>query len=61
MELATLHSPEDNDATRKQIAEVKDMIADMEQRVSSTDSPTLQTSSDILLAESTTAMVILAG
>lgn len=34
VELATLHSPEDNDATRKQIAEVKDIISDMEQRVS---------------------------
>ena len=34
VELATLHSPEDNDITRKQIAEVKDIIADMEQRVS---------------------------
>lgn len=33
VELATLHSPEDNDASRKQIAEVKDIIADMEQRV----------------------------
>ncbi|KAK1770832.1 putative histone h1-binding protein [Phialemonium atrogriseum] len=33
VELATLHSPEDNDATRKQIAEVKDIIADMEQRL----------------------------
>lgn len=34
VELATLHSPEDNEATRKQIADVKDIIADMEQRVS---------------------------
>lgn len=33
VELATLHSPEDNDATRRQIAEVKDIILDMEQRV----------------------------
>ncbi|EON99309.1 putative histone h1-binding protein [Phaeoacremonium minimum UCRPA7] len=33
VELATLHSPEDNDITRKQIAEVKDIIADMEQRL----------------------------
>ena len=33
VELATLHSPEDNDATRRQITEVKDIIADMEQRV----------------------------
>ena len=35
VELATLHSPEDNDITRSQIADVKDMIADLEQRVSS--------------------------
>ncbi len=34
VELATIHSPEDNEVTRKQIAEVKDIIADMEQRVS---------------------------
>jgi HAT1-interacting factor 1 len=34
VELATLHSPEDNEITRKQIAEVKEIIADMEQRVS---------------------------
>lgn len=34
VELATLHSPEDNEITRKQIAETKEIIADMEQRVS---------------------------
>ncbi|CAK7267359.1 hypothetical protein SEPCBS119000_002508 [Sporothrix epigloea] len=33
VELATLHSPEDNDSTRRQIAEVKDIILDMEQRL----------------------------
>lgn len=33
VELATLHSPDDNDATRRQIAEVKDVLADMEQRL----------------------------
>ncbi|OAA59073.1 histone h1-binding protein [Niveomyces insectorum RCEF 264] len=33
VELATLHSPEDNESTRRQIADVKDMIADMEQRL----------------------------
>lgn len=33
VELATLHSPEDNDSTRRQITEVKDIISDMEQRV----------------------------
>lgn len=34
VELATLHSPEDNEATRKAIANTKELIADMEQRVS---------------------------
>lgn len=34
VDLAMMHAPEDNEATRKQIAEVKDLIADMEQRVS---------------------------
>ncbi|KAF3760492.1 hypothetical protein M406DRAFT_219096, partial [Cryphonectria parasitica EP155] len=33
VELATLHSPEDNEITRSQIADVKDMIADLEQRL----------------------------
>lgn len=33
VELATLHSPDDNDATRRQIADVKDVLADMEQRL----------------------------
>lgn len=34
VELATSHAPEDNDETRRQIADVKEIIADMEQRVS---------------------------
>lgn len=34
VELATLHNPEDNEITRKQISETKEIIADMEQRVS---------------------------
>jgi HAT1-interacting factor 1 len=34
VDLALIHDPEENEQTRKQIAEVKDMIADMEQRVS---------------------------
>ncbi|KAH8785069.1 hypothetical protein F5883DRAFT_672331, partial [Diaporthe sp. PMI_573] len=33
VELATLHSPEDNDISRKQITETKEIIADMEQRL----------------------------
>ncbi|GAB1315071.1 hypothetical protein MFIFM68171_05281 [Madurella fahalii] len=33
VELATLHNPDDNEATRRQIADVKEMLADMEQRL----------------------------
>ncbi|KAK7744489.1 hypothetical protein SLS53_003373 [Cytospora paraplurivora] len=33
VELAAVHSPEDNDLTRKQIHETKEIIADMEQRL----------------------------
>lgn len=33
VELASLASPDDNDLARKSIAEMKDVIADMEQRV----------------------------
>ncbi|KAI2625572.1 hypothetical protein GGR54DRAFT_653948 [Hypoxylon sp. NC1633] len=33
VDLAMLHAPEDNDLTRKQITEVKELIADMEQRL----------------------------
>ncbi|EHA52573.1 histone H1-binding protein [Pyricularia oryzae 70-15] len=33
VELATNHSPEDNDVTRAQIADIKEVIADMEQRL----------------------------
>ena len=34
VEVATMASPEDNDLARKSIAEMKELIADMEQRVS---------------------------
>lgn len=34
VELATSHAPEDNDETRRQITDIKEVIADMEQRVS---------------------------
>ena len=34
VELATMASPEDNELARKAIAEMKEVIADMEQRVS---------------------------
>ena len=33
VELATVHNPEDNEATRKQIADQKEIVADMEQRL----------------------------
>ncbi|KAK3308009.1 uncharacterized protein B0T15DRAFT_93701 [Chaetomium strumarium] len=33
VELATLHDPEDNEASRRQIADVKEVLADMEQRL----------------------------
>lgn len=33
VDLALIHAPEDNEVTRKQIAEVKEIIADMEQRL----------------------------
>lgn len=39
VELATLHNPEDNDLTREQIANVKDVIADMEQRLAELKKP----------------------
>lgn len=35
VEVATMASPEENDLTRKSIEEMKELIADMEQRVSS--------------------------
>jgi HAT1-interacting factor 1 len=34
VDLASIHAPEDNDITRKKIADVKEIIADMEARVS---------------------------
>lgn len=33
VDLATLHSPEDNELSRHQITDVQEVIADMEQRV----------------------------
>jgi hypothetical protein len=33
VELASMHSPDDNDITRAQIADVKEIVADMENRV----------------------------
>ncbi|KAI3334276.1 hypothetical protein F4824DRAFT_490469 [Ustulina deusta] len=39
VELATSHAPEDNDETRKQITDVKEMIADMEQRLTELRKP----------------------
>ncbi len=34
VELASVHSPDDNEVTRKQIVELKDIIVEMKQRVS---------------------------
>ncbi|CAN8106008.1 unnamed protein product [Discula destructiva] len=39
VELATLHNPEDNEISRKQIAEMKEIIADMEQRLTDLRGP----------------------
>lgn len=39
VELATMASPEDNELARKSIQEMKEVIGDMEQRVSTTWSP----------------------
>ncbi|KAI8946995.1 hypothetical protein F4801DRAFT_592956 [Xylaria longipes] len=39
VELATSHAPEDNDETRRQIADVKEIIADMEQRLTELRKP----------------------
>ncbi|KAI1438370.1 hypothetical protein GGR50DRAFT_639410 [Xylaria sp. CBS 124048] len=39
VELATVHAPEDNEETRKQINDVKDIIADMEQRLTELRKP----------------------
>jgi HAT1-interacting factor 1 len=41
VDLATMASPEDNDITRQQIVEVKEIIADMEARVSLAVTPCL--------------------
>ncbi|KAI1362313.1 hypothetical protein F5Y08DRAFT_312410 [Xylaria arbuscula] len=42
VELATSHAPEDNDETRKQITDVKEMIADMEQRLTDLRKPPVE-------------------
>ncbi|TGJ81485.1 hypothetical protein E0Z10_g7274 [Xylaria hypoxylon] len=39
VELATSHAPEDNDETRKQITDVKEIVADMEQRLTELRKP----------------------
>ncbi|OTA98814.1 hypothetical protein M426DRAFT_325665 [Hypoxylon sp. CI-4A] len=45
VDLAMLHAPEDNDLTRKQIAEVKELIADMEQRLADLQKPPMDVNS----------------
>jgi HAT1-interacting factor 1 len=42
VELASTHSPDDNDVTRAQIADVKEIVADMENRVGPTSLCTIQ-------------------
>ncbi|XXH04296.1 hypothetical protein Hte_010710 [Hypoxylon texense] len=45
VDLAMLHAPEDNDLTRKQIVEVKELIADMEQRLVELQKPPMDVNS----------------
>ncbi|KAG4219727.1 hypothetical protein PC116_g31794, partial [Phytophthora cactorum] len=52
VDLAMLHAPEDNEATRKQIAEVKELIADMEQRLVELRKPPMDVNS-VLAADDT--------
>ncbi|KAI0847477.1 hypothetical protein F5Y00DRAFT_119443 [Daldinia vernicosa] len=57
VDLAMLHAPEDNDATRKQIAEVKELIADMEQRLIELRKPPMDVNS--VLASDDTMLGVL--
>ncbi|KAI2467425.1 hypothetical protein F4781DRAFT_402362 [Annulohypoxylon bovei var. microspora] len=57
VDLAMLHAPEDNEATRKQIAEVKDLIADMEQRLIDLRKPPMDVNS--VLASDDTMLGVL--
>ncbi|KAI1390066.1 uncharacterized protein F4822DRAFT_428412 [Hypoxylon trugodes] len=57
VDLAMLHAPEDNDLTRKQIAEVKELIADMEQRLVELKKPPMDVNS--VLAEDDAMLGIL--
>ncbi|KAI1455304.1 hypothetical protein F4805DRAFT_436322 [Annulohypoxylon moriforme] len=57
VDLAMLHAPEDNEATRKQIAEVKDLIADMEQRIVDLRKPPMDVNS--VLASDDTVLGVL--
>jgi HAT1-interacting factor 1 len=43
VELATSHSPDDNDITRAQIADVKEIVADMEGRLAELKGPAIDT------------------
>ncbi|KAK4175541.1 hypothetical protein QBC36DRAFT_22291 [Triangularia setosa] len=45
VELATLHNPEENDSTREDIANVKEMISDMEQRLKDLRAPPIDINS----------------
>ncbi|KAL2023809.1 hypothetical protein VTK56DRAFT_1076 [Thermocarpiscus australiensis] len=50
VELATLHNPEDNEATRLQIADVREVLADMEQRLADLRRPPLDIQSALGMA-----------
>ncbi|KAL7622728.1 hypothetical protein AAE478_006406 [Parahypoxylon ruwenzoriense] len=50
IDLAMLHAPEDNELSRKQIAEIKEIIADMEQRLVELQKPPMDVNS-VLAAE----------
>ncbi|KAI8957858.1 hypothetical protein F5Y11DRAFT_338069 [Daldinia sp. FL1419] len=52
VDLAMLHAPEDNEATRGQIADVKELIADMEQRLIELRKPPMDVNS-VLAADDT--------
>ncbi|KAI1112321.1 hypothetical protein F5Y14DRAFT_422296 [Nemania sp. NC0429] len=63
VELATSHAPEDNDETRRQIADIKEVIADMEQRLTELRKPPIDMNAALgrALGESSIGQTALAG
>lgn len=55
VDLATLHNPEENDSTRETITEVKEMIADMEQRLVDLKGPPIDINAALGLPPASTA------